>query len=361
MRACERVRSGALEGGFVTVNRRLIGEILAFAVVVLLIVVFMARRAGGPGRYSDHRVMMGTVVGVTVFAGDQDTADAAMEAAFAEVARVESLASRYVESSVVSRWNARTAEEASLDPEVASVVGRAIVVARLSQGAFDPTVAPVIDLWDFEPGARVPDDDEIMRALARVDYAQLDLDAAGGTLRAPLDVEIDLDGIIKGYAVDRVVAVLRSEGVEAAIVDAGGDIGFLGSSPTGPAWRVGVKHPRREGLLGVLAVEGGSVATSGDYQRTVDIDGVSYHHLIDTATGYPARDLASATVWARSALDADALATAVFVMGPEDGLALAERLDDVEALVVTAEGDVRGTPRAEERFTQTEEGETDGR
>ncbi|MBD3366827.1 MAG: FAD:protein FMN transferase [Candidatus Eisenbacteria bacterium] len=339
-----------------TLNRRLILEILAFVVVVLLIVVFMARRAGGPGRYDDHRLMMGTVVGVTVFAPGEDEANEAMQAAFDEVRRVEELASRYIETSQVARWNARSEEIGEIDPEIAAVVARALVVAELSGGAFDPTIAPVVDLWDFEAGSRVPDEDEVRAALADVDYAFVDVRANEGVVAAPIDTDLDLDGIIKGYAVDRAVEVLREAGIEAAIVDAGGDVGFLGRSPNGPAWRVGVKHPRRDGLIGVLAVDGGSVATSGDYQRYVDVDGVRYHHLIDPATGYPARDLASVTVWARSALDADALATAVFVMGPDDGLALAERLEHVEALIVTPDGEIDGTPRAMELFTRAEEG-----
>ncbi len=338
-------------------NRRLILEILAFVVVVLLIVVFMARRAGGPGRYDDHRLMMGTVVGVTVFAPGEGEANEAMEAAFDEVRRVEELASRYIETSLISRWNARTASADTIDPEIAAVVARALVVAELSKGAFDPTIAPVVDLWDFEAGARVPDEDEVRGALVDVDYAFVDVRANEGVVAAPIDTELDLDGIIKGYAVDRAVEVLREADIEAAIVDAGGDVGFLGASPTGPAWRVGVKHPRRDGLIGVLAVEGGSVATSGDYQRFIEVDGVRYHHLIDPETGYPARSLSSATVWTRSALDADALATAVFVMGPEDGIALAERLDEVEALVVTADGEVLGTEGALERFTRAEDEE----
>jgi len=342
------------------VNRRLVLEILAFVVVVALVVIFMVRREGAPGRYDDHRLMMGTVVGVTVFGLNERAADDAMEAAFEEVLRVEELASRYIETSRIALWNERDEAAGEVGPEIASVVARALIIADMSGGAFDPTIAPVVDLWEFEPGASVPDEGAVRSALARVDYAFVDVRANEGLVIAPDDMDLDLDGIVKGYAVDCAIAVLRERGIEAAIVDAGGDVGFLGNPPNGPDWRVGVKHPRSDGLLGVIAVDGGSVATSGDYQRYVDVDGVRYHHLLDPATGYPARGLASATVWARSALEADALATAVFVLGPDDGLALAGRLENVEALVVTEDGTVRGTRGAEERFRESEGSERDG-
>jgi thiamine biosynthesis lipoprotein len=343
-------------GGFVTLNRRLVLEVLAFVVVVALVVIFMVRRDGAPGRYDDHRLMMGTVVGVTVLGLDKQEADAAIDAAFDEVERVEELASRYIPTSGVARWNARQEPAAELGTELAAVVARSLVVAEMSDGAFDPTIAPVVDLWDFEDGTRVPSGPEVLRALAYVDHAFVDVAANEGVVSAPVGTKLDLDGIVKGYAVDRALGVLAERGVSAAIVDAGGDIGFLGEPLNGTAWRVGVKHPRRDGLLGILAADGGSVATSGDYQRFIEVEGVRYHHLIDPKTGYPARELASATVWTRSALDADALATAVFVMGPEDGLALAERLRGVEALVVTPDGEVLGTGGAMERFEPIEEG-----
>ena len=122
-----------------------------------------------------------------------------------------------------------------------------------------------------------------------------------------------------------------------AILDAGGDLRFLGEPPGGGPWTVGIKHPREDGLLGVVTVDGGSVATSGDYQHYFEVDGVRYHHILDPATGYPARGVMSVTVLTERCMDADAYATAVFVLGARRGMRLVERLDGVEAVIVTGE------------------------
>jgi thiamine biosynthesis lipoprotein len=175
-----------------------------------------------------------------------------------------------------------------------------------------------------------------------VGWEAVRVDTAGGVLSVLPGTAIDLDGVAKGYAVDRATAALERMGVESGVVDAGGDVGFAGASPDPAGWRVGIKHPRRDGLLGVLRLDGGGVATSGDYQRCVFVDGVRYHHILDPGTGHPAGGMMSVTVCASRCMDADALATAVFVMGAERGMALVERTPGVEALVVTSDGDAMG-------------------
>ena len=155
-------------------------------------------------------------------------------------------------------------------------------------------------------------------------------------------VAIDLDGVAKGYAVDRAVAVLESMGIETGVVDAGGDVGFAGTPPGADGWRVGIQHPRQDGLLGVALLDGGGIATSGDYQRYAVVDSIRYHHILDPATGYPSRGVMSVTVATERAVDADALATAVFVLGPDEGLALIERTPGAEAVLVTGDADSVG-------------------
>ncbi|HQD40299.1 MAG TPA: FAD:protein FMN transferase, partial [Bacillota bacterium] len=148
-------------------------------------------------------------------------------------------------------------------------------------------------------------------------------------------------GAAKGYAVDRALEVLKGQGIERALVNAGGQIGILGEAPRG-LWRVGVKDPREAGLLTVLEVKEGAVSTSGDYQRFFISGGRRYHHLVDPTTGYPAWDCQSATVVAETGLLADLLSTACFIMGPEMGMALVERYG-AEALVVDKDGRVHAT------------------
>jgi thiamine biosynthesis lipoprotein len=331
----------------VPVNRKRVAlEVAALVVVVALIVTFTARRRGvRSDRHVDFRLLMGTVVSVTVLTPDEEAGRAAIEAAFDEIARVEALTTRYSGDSEISTLNAR--EEGFTDepvgPEVAAIVARSLEIARASDGAFDITVAPLMALWPLtREDFAVPDEEAVSQALRWVGWEAVRVDTATRTMTVPPGTSIDLDGVAKGYAVDRAAAVLERMGIETGVVDAGGDVGFVGAPPNSEAWRVGVKHPRGEGLLGVVSLDAGSVATSGDYQRYAVVDGVRYHHILDPGTGHPARGVTSVTISTDRCMDADALATAVFVLGPERGMALVEKLLGVEAVMVTAEGDAVG-------------------
>jgi len=341
-------------------RKRLLLEIVGFIVVVALVAVYAVRRSGGIGEpvtLEDQRIMMGTVVSMTVFTHDEERGRDAIEAAFAEVARVEALTSRHAEEGELSRINTagRRRERVAVSRELATVLERSLHFSRLSGGAFDVTVAPLVALWLGPDGVRVPSAAAVRAALPKVDYRKLKVNTGAGTATLPASMTVDLDGIAKGYAVDRAVRTLRLRGIEAAIVDAGGNIGLLGEPPRGGMWRVGIKHPRGEGLLGTLFLERGSAATSGDYQHFVVVEGVRYHHILDPATGRPATGVMSVTITAARAIDADALSTTVFVLGAEKGMKLVEELDGVEAVIVTGGEAVDGiivSSGLKERFTE---------
>ncbi len=326
-------------------RKRLALEVAAFLVVVALIVTFAARRRSDSDRHVDHRFMMGTIVSVTVLTPDALAGRAAIDAAFDEIARIEALTTRHAYDSEVSRLNARVEGFVgeSVSREVAQIVSRSLVVARASAGAFDITVTPLVDLWALnDEDFSIPGESAIAAALRSVDWSAVQVDTASRTMTVQPGIAIDLDGVAKGYAVDRAVAVLEAMGIETGVVDAGGDVGFVGTPPDADVWRVGIKHPRQDGLLGVVLLDGGGIATSGDYQRYSLVDSVRYHHILDPATGYPARGVMSVTVATERAVDADALATAVFVLGPDEGLALIERTPGAAAVVVTSNGDSVG-------------------
>ncbi|MCK4409201.1 MAG: FAD:protein FMN transferase [Candidatus Eisenbacteria sp.] len=326
-------------------RKRLALEVAALLVVVALIVTFVARRRNDSDRHVDHRFMMGTIVSVTVLTPDADAGRAAIDAAFDEIARIEALITRHSEDSEIARLNARAEGFVgeSVSREVAQIVWRSLAVARASCGAFDITVTPLVDLWTLnDEDFSVPDESAVSAALRSVDWRAVQVDTATCTMTVLPGTTLDLDGVAKGYAVDRAVAVLEAMGMKTGVVDAGGDVGFAGRPPDGDGWRVGIKHPRQDGLLGVANLSGGGIATSGDYQRYALVDGVRYHHILDPATGYPARGVMSVTVASERAVDADALATAVFVLGPDEGLALIERTPGAAAVVVTGDGDSVG-------------------
>jgi thiamine biosynthesis lipoprotein len=225
------------------------------------------------------------------------------------------------------------------DPEVLALVETSLELSKESGGAFDITVYPLVDLWGFFRDApAVPTPVDIAAGLKRVGWQQLRIE--GGSLtKLNNDVEIDLGAIAKGYAVGEAVKVLKSKGVTSALIDAGGDIyaiGELGGRP----WKVGIRKPRGEGVIGVLDVSDLTVVTSGDYERFFEKDGVRYHHILDPTSGFPAYGLTSVTVICDDPVRGDGLSTALFVLGAEKGMELVEDMPGVESIMVTKDGKV---------------------
>jgi thiamine biosynthesis lipoprotein len=257
-------------------------------------------------------------------------AGAAADEALAEARKIESLMSEYRSDSSVSRVNAMAGKQpVKVDDMTWEVIRLARQTGLETGGAFDITFGPLGRLWDFKADPpRIPSPDEIREALALVGLDKLVLDAGTKTVfLKTAGSRIGLGGVAKGYALDRMAAVLVRRGFENFILNGGGDV-LLGGSKGGEPWTVGVQHPREQGKLFASFAANGplAVATSGDYERSFILDGKRYHHILDTSTGMPATGCVSATVSAPGAMLADALATAFVVMGVEKTKAfLAER------------------------------------
>lgn len=309
-------------------------------IVVLLIAVvawMLLGRAGDPEQdLRQSRILLGTLVEIQVPQAN-GAAQAAVAAAFAEIARIEALMSPHVPGSDVARLSL-SAEPLEVSADTATVLTLGLEIAQASQGAFDLTLGRLKDLWDIEGEApQVPDDEAIAAALGGIGPDALRLQGRMVDKAAP-HLAVDLGGIAKGYAIDRAIAILREAGIENASVNAGGDLRLLGRRGERP-WRIGIRHPRSaEELLATLELTDRAVVTSGDYERYFELDGLRYHHLFDPRSGRPARLVRSVTLVADSALLADALATAVFVLGPEAGMKLLSAYPGVEALIVDAQG-----------------------
>ena len=260
----------------------------------------------------------------------------ALKAAELEAKRLEGLFSRFREGSDVWRINRAAGGEAVIvAPETMEVLMRAAAFSRLTEGSFDATIAPLSDAWDHRREV-VPDEGEIARARALADWRDLTLSRLRRTAAlARPGQAIDLGGIAKGYAGDHLMKLFRRHGVRSALSNFGGGVSALGARPDGSPWRVGIRHPRGEGLIGAVAVKGGAVVTSGDYERCFFAEGRRFHHLIDPRTGRPAESgLVSVTVVAPSGLAADALSTAAFVAGMERGLKWIGRTRGVGAVLI---------------------------
>jgi thiamine biosynthesis lipoprotein len=280
-----------------------------------------------------ERLLMGTLFDIQIVSADREAGTAALREAFKEVARIEELLSEYSEESEISAVNREAGRQpVVVGPELYGVVSRSIGASELTGGAFDITFATCGHLWSFrEP--RIPDEAEIAECLPRVGFRRLRLDDDRSSIFLPgSDMRIGISGIAKGYGVDRAAEVLEEHGFGDYIVDGGGDIRLAGSKGGRP-WKVGVADPRRPGeLFSALTLDRGAIVTSGDYEKFFERDGIRYHHIIEPSTGRPARRSVAVTVIAPTAMEADALATGLFVVGPRRGLELVEGLEGIEAL-----------------------------
>ncbi len=273
-----------------------------------------------------------TVITLTAYIEDGQI----LKDAMAECGRYERLLSRTIEGSDVWRINHAEGKSVKVSDDTIAILQCAIRISDLSGGAFDVTIAPVSTIWDFTSGSAVlPDADRIANAVQLVDYTKLEL--KGNTVLLPSGMMIDLGGIAKGYIADRVKAYLEEHGVKHAILSFGGNIVAIGCKPDGSAWKVGIQDidkPTGESML-ISTNTGGSTVTSGIYERGFDLDGVRYHHLLSAETGWPVQnELASVTILSESSMEGDALSTAAFVLGAENGMKLIESLNGIEAVFI---------------------------
>lgn len=271
-----------------------------------------------------------------------DRAEQALDAAFAELETVEQVMSLYRPDSQVCRLN-RNRRLDRPHPYLIEVLAMAEQSARLSDGAFDITVQPLWVLFAAcQKQNRLPTDVEIADTRACVDWRAVEISRDDVHLRTPATA-ITLNGIAQGFAADRAIAALRDHGVKHALVNSG-EVGSLGRKPDGHDWIVGIQHPREpDAFVSLAALRGRSLATSGDYETAFSAD-LSKHHIFDPRTGESPSELASVSIAAPTAMQADALSTTAMVLGPARTLALMETLSDVDVLLVLKQGHVIRTP-----------------
>jgi thiamine biosynthesis lipoprotein len=276
---------------------------------------------------------------VQVHADDPAAAERAANAAIAEVKRIEAKYSRYLEGSVVSRINAQAGGAAvKADDETLALLAFADACYRQSDGLFDATSGVLRQAWNFkEP--RVPSQAELDAILPLVGWDKVEISNAHVHLALP-GMQLDFGGFGKEYAVDRAARVMADLGVSSAMVNLAGDLAILGSQPGGAPWRVGIKHPRRDDkLLATLPVTSGAIATSGDYERFIEVDGVRHCHVLDPRTGRSAHGLQAVTVQATACILAGSATTIAMLKGRESGLAWLDQLG-IAYLAVGEDGTV---------------------
>jgi thiamine biosynthesis lipoprotein len=268
---------------------------------------------------------------------------------FDRLREIENRMSAYLEGTDVDRINKAAGITAvQVSPDVFDVIERAVHFAELSGGAFDPTVEPLVKLWDIGGNSpRVPAQEEIDRVLPLINWRDIELNHENKTvfLKRP-GMALDLGAIAKGYAADEAAAIIKQHRIPQAMINLGGNVLTVGMKSDGTLWRIGIQDPldSRGAYIGVVQTTGKTVVTSGVYERYFTANGVHYHHLFDPSLGYPARSgLLSATIITDVSMDADALSTVIFVLGYEQGRALLESLEGVEAIFVFSDRSIRLT------------------
>lgn len=296
-----------------------------------------------PGQLSKSLYSMGTLFEITVITADgtgMDVLETAVDQAFESVARLDTLLSTYKPDSEISTINSRAGEgPVKVHPLVLAVLDSSLAYRRLTGGAFDPTVGPLLELWGFRGGVpRVPDAGELAAVLPLVDASGVELDKERCEVRLRRAGQaLDLGGIAKGFALDQAAAALRRAGVENALLNFGGNLLFMGEASPGRPWRTGVVHPRISSkVIAKFAASDVAVSTSGDYENYFIAGGERYSHILDPRSGRPAAELCSVTVIAPAGTGSDALSTAIAVLGLEAGMELVESLSGVEAVIVTS-------------------------
>jgi FAD:protein FMN transferase len=284
---------------------------------------------------------MGTVITQKVFgANGQATLDEVNQ----KIGSLEKLLTFNAPEGDINKLNENAGKgNVELNPETIKILKKSQQVAKLSNGAFDVTVGPLVKTWGIGTKPQyIPTQEELKSLLPLINYKDLYVDDHSAGLKKAGQL-IDLGGIAKGYAGDVAIEIYKKNGIKSGFISLGGNVVTLGSKPDGSPWSVGIRNPRPEGfqsgqIVGLVKVTDKAVVTAGDDQRYFEKDGQRFHHILDPKTGYPAKtDLMSVTLVMDSSLDADALDTAVFILGLEKGLEFIKQYDGVEAVFLTTD------------------------
>ncbi|GAB6281557.1 MAG: FAD:protein FMN transferase [Ignavibacterium sp.] len=311
--------------------------IYIFLFVVLFIIGFFIayNKNENTNEIKRTQILLGTVVEIQVKNTEENLANVAIEKAFKEIKRIDLTFSSINPESEVYKINYSKDSIIQVSKELFWLVEKSNNISKLTNNAFDVSLENLITLWGFErkENFRLPDTKEINGALKNCGWVNVNL-MDSNSIKLLNNVKLNFSAIAKGYAVDQAINVLVKYGIKSALVNAGGEIKVLGND-----WIIGIQHPRmKNALIEKVKLNSKAVATSGDYEQFFEVNGKRYHHIINPQNGYPANGCQSVTIIANNDLIADAFATAVFVMGPKEGMILIEKMDGIEGLIIDSAG-----------------------
>lgn len=331
-------------------------KVLLFSLLVLAVAAFGFYRYADSREYSRSEFLMTTQIEGKAYGV---RGRLALNEVFARMEDIDRRMGTADAASEIAQINANAGvQPVQVSVDTFLVIQKALDYSRISQGKFDITIAPVINLWGIgTENAKVPAQADLQACLALVGYQRVQLDPANRTVYLPdKGMGIDLGGIAKGYAADEADKIMVKHGVGHAIMNLGDSSIYLqGSRPDGQAWRIGIQDPANleAGYMGIVQASDEALSTSGGYERYFVENGKTYHHIIDPATGYPSEsDVIGVTILSKSGIDGDALSTSVFILGRAKGMEMIEQ-QGIECIVITADHAVWLTPGLQGRFEMT--------
>lgn len=315
--------------------------------LVLLFLTILNGCSPSMHTYKRSQLLMGTIVEITVEAGNEEAADKAISAAFKEIRRLEEIMSTYIQVSDISHVNSAAGiEPVRVHRDLIAAVKKAIRFADLSGGAFNIALGPAIDLWKVTESDRIPSNKELDEIRPLIDYKHIIVDETAGTIfLKKKGMRINLGGIGKGIAADYALNILKQHGITSGIIAVAGDLKAFGRKPDGVLWNIGITHPRKkDGFIATVHFSDMSISTSGDYERFFIKNGKRYHHILSPETLQPSVGFQSVSIIAKDSTTTDALSTAIFAMGPEKGFKLLQELPETYWVVVLEDGQIRMSP-----------------
>ncbi len=288
----------------------------------------------------DNAFLMDTLVQMQAHG---ENAEAAVEESMERIREIENLMSKTIETSDIYKLNNNPNQEIKISNESKTVLEKSRNYAEMTDGDFDPTIGALVELWGIgSEDAKVPIEEEIQDALENIGYKHLIINDKTALIDK-VGVRLDLGGIAKGYAAEEVKKIVKKHKIESAFVNLGGNVLVIGDKVDGSPWKIGIQDPRegRGNVMAIVDAVDQTIVTSGNYERYFKENDKLYHHILDPKTGYPARNnLLSVSIISENSFDADALSTAVYVMGLEKGMKFIENLENVDVMFITEKLDV---------------------
>ncbi|MDD5772872.1 MAG: FAD:protein FMN transferase [bacterium] len=310
---------------------------------IITFIIFFVLLNVSCGKYKkteETKFIMGTIVNVKIYQTDEGKAKTVIKKAFDEMERVDRVFSNFKEDSFISKINRNSGTWVEVPEEVVELIERSLKYSALTDGAFDISIAPIVDLWGFGPAKKhyIPTEKEISDTLPLVNYKNIEIDKEKNRIKIKTGMRLEPGGIAKIYALERAVKVIKESGIKTALVNAGGDIYALGEKQKGEPFKIGIQHPRNdEEILVNLKVSDAAIITSGDYENYFIENDKRYHHIFDPKTGHSGNLCQSVTIVSK---DMSIPSTGIFVLGPEKGIKLVESIPGAECLIVDSSGKI---------------------